>query len=253
LVHPYPVRRFSIAYQLDRDVLYQDVLGLYHRAFGKYSGFRAKNFDDFSTASDHRSAPSSTDQTLSLVSAGVYQLQKAYGKDKVGIAVGYPVRVIYKPVAGTTVVAIGGVNATVTTQWTVSTTTGRVTFNANKSKAITAITQAGSAVANVGASHGFLVGETVHFSGVVGMVQINGLRGQITSIAATTITVGIVSTGFSAYTSGGTVNTNPQAGEAVTGGTEFDFCVRFDAPVSVTQNHKTSRMVNIELVEILNP
>jgi site-specific DNA-methyltransferase (adenine-specific) len=27
----------------------------------------------------------------------------------------------------------------------------------------------------------------------------------------------------------------------------------FDAPVSVTQNHKTSRMVNIELVEILNP
>lgn len=71
------------------------------------------------------------------------------------------------------------------------------------SRAITAITQAASAVVTVGA-HTFAIGDVVAFSGVVGMTQINGLSAAITATAATTITVAINSTAFSAYTSGGT-------------------------------------------------
>ena len=69
--------------------------------------------------------------------------------------------------------------------------------------AITAITQAASAVVTIGA-HTVLVGEQVTFSGVGGMVEINGLTAAVTATAATTITVAINSSGFTAYTSGGT-------------------------------------------------
>jgi hypothetical protein len=67
---------------------------------------------------------------------------------------------------------------------------------------ITAITQAASAVITIGA-HSFANNDVVHISGVVGMVEINGLSGTVTATAATTITVNINSAVFTAYTSGG--------------------------------------------------
>ena len=54
------------------------ILDLYHRAYGRFAGFRVKNRVDFST-NGHTSTPTATDQTLSLVSAGIYQLVKRYG------------------------------------------------------------------------------------------------------------------------------------------------------------------------------
>lgn len=80
------------------------------------------------------------------------------------------------------------------------------TYVGVKSFAITAITQAASAIVTVG-THTFVVGDVVEFSGVVGMTQINGLIGTVTAIDAATITVNINSTAFTAYTSGGTAAT----------------------------------------------
>lgn len=252
LVHPYPIRRFSIAYQLERDILQDTVLNLYHRAFGKFAGFRAKNFDDFSTAANHRNPPSALDQSLNLVTAGVYQLRKRYGTDKTGIAVGFPERTIYKPVANTTLLAVAGL-AVPANGYTVNTINGQVTFSANKTAIITAISKASNAVISC-AGHTFLANENVHISGVAGMTQINGLRANIISIVAgVSITVNINSTAFDVYASGGIANTRPQTGEAVTGGCEYDFPVRFDSDISVVQNHKTSRSVSFDLVELLNP
>ncbi len=77
------------------------------------------------------------------------------------------------------------------------------TYVGVNSKSISAITKAASAVVTVG-THTFVVGDVVEFASVSDMPQINGLTGSITAIAATTITVNINSTGFSAYTSGGT-------------------------------------------------
>lgn len=78
---------------------------------------------------------------------------------------------------------------------------------------ITGITQAASAVVTintVSGSNPFSLGNNVGFSGVVGMTQINGLVGRITAIGgssgAWTFTVNINSLGFTAYSSGGTVN-----------------------------------------------
>lgn len=116
--------------------------------------------------------------------------------------------------------------------------------------AITAITKAANAVVT-SPGHGLITGQSVTFSGVGGMTQINGLTGLVTFISSTQYSVNINSTAFSTYTSGGIgtpttivfvlpVNTTgktliggsfyayPQAADALVWAGEFDIAVRFD-------------------------
>jgi len=250
LVHPYPVRIYTVFYTQFTADLWDQILSLYHRSYGMFAGFRVKALDDYTT-NNRTGTPTAVDQTLALVSAGIYQLQVAYGGAGTPISIGKPVRTIFKPVAGTTKIAIGA--AEQVTRFSVSTTTGRVTFT-NLTKAITAITQAASAVITVGAAHGYNTNDSVYISGVSGMTQINGLRAFITTTAATTITVAINSTTFTAYTSGGNVNTTPQTGEIVYGGCEFDIACRFNSRIDVTSLAPGIRESSqIEIIELLNP
>lgn len=252
LVHAIPVRTFDISYILDQQSLWDSVLNLYHRAHGKYAGFRARCYDE-NTTNGLIGVPTAFDEPMALVSAGVYQLQKRYGTDKTAGAAGYPVRTIFKPVSGTVLVAIGA-TAIRSADWAVNTTTGRVTFAADQTAVVTAITKAASAVLTVGAGHGLVVGQSVQVSGVVGMTEINGLRALITATTSTTITLAINSTAFTTYASGGVVHTRPQTGEAVTGGCEFDFPVRFDSSLPIGQDFPGYRTANgIRLIELLNP
>lgn len=253
LVHPYPRRIYNVAYTQQTADLWDAILALYHRAYGMFAGFRVKALDDYTT-NGRTGTPTATDQTLAVVTAGsVYQLQVKYGAGGTPLGIGEPVRTIFKPVSGTTKVAVGGVEVSTPAMWSVSTTTGRVTFAANKTRGVTGITQAASAVVTVGA-HTFVTGESVHFTGVVGMTEINGLRGTITGTGATTITVNINSSAFTAYASGGTVNTNPQTGEAVTGGCEYDIPCRFNSRIDVAAIARDVRVADsIEIIELLNP
>lgn len=254
LVHRYPRRRFVVHYTLTTLDLWARTIALYHRAYGMYSGFRVKCVDDYTTNAN-TGTPTAFDQPLLYVSAGVYQLQKQYGSGATPLGIGLPVRSLFKPVSGTVKVGLGGVQVlnSPVVNWTVSTTTGRVTFSANKSRSITAITKAASAVVTVG-SHTFLVGESVYFSGVVGMTEINGLRGAVTAISGTTITVGINSTSFSTYTSGGTAQTQPQVSETLTAGCEFDIPCRFNSGIDIQQIAPGVRESGqIDIVELLNP
>lgn len=252
LVHPYPMRVFNVMYTQSTANLWDQIIALYHRAYGMYAGFRVKALDDYTTNA-RTAAPTATDQTLAVVTAGtVYQLQVKYGTGATPLGIGLPVRTIYKPVASTTKVAIGSLEQNAA-MWSVNTVNGRVTFAANKTRAITAITQAASALVTVGA-HTFAVNESVYFSGVAGMTQINGLRGTITAVGANDITVAINSTTFSTYTSGGNVNTNPQTGEVVYGGCEYDIPARFNSRIDVTALSPGVReSAQIEIIELLNP
>lgn len=249
-----PYREFDIGYIKEEPELAQALASLYHRTYGGYAGFRVKSWDDYTTANDGRSAYTSTDTTLDLISEGVYQLVKEYGRDGPALPVlGRPRRTIYKPVSGEVAISVAGADYPAT-QWSVDATTGRVTLAANKSRAITAITQAAQAVLTVG-SNTFLVGESVVISGVVGMTQINNLRALVTAKpSATEITVDINSTAFSAYVSGGTVQTRPIAGEVVAGGCEFDIPVRFDSAFSVNALDQYNREISgLRLMELLDP
>src|SRR5574337_629318 len=228
LIHPYPVLSFDLSSLAAHDALYTGLLDLYRRAYGSYGGFRLRHWDEWSTN----------------------------GGSGVLLAEGKPTRRLFKPVAGSVRVAIAGqeIGNVGATRWTVDITTGRVTFAADKTKAITAITQASQAVLTVGASHGFVVNDVVQVSGVAGMTQINGLRAAVTAIGASTITLAINSTTFSAYTSGGVVHSAPQTGEAVTAGCEFDIPVKFLTKLQAKHSFPThSELPQILLRERLNP
>lgn len=251
LVNPFPRRKFDVSYLLDNDQTYAELQAIYHRAHGKFAGFRIRCFDEFSS-NGRNGTPTAFDQPMTLVSAGVYQLTKRYGTDKAAGATGYASRNIKKPVAGTTRVAIGATEIR-SADWSVSTTTGRVTFAADQTYSITGITKAAAAVITLG-THALVVGQSVHISGVLGMTQINGLRALITAITGTTITVAINSSAFNTWTSGGAVHTRPQTGEACTAGFEFDFPVRFNTAMPIGQDYPGHRSVDgVELIELLNP
>ncbi len=253
LIHPYPMRSFVINFTSYRDAVIKEVIDLYARAHGRYAGFRVKWHDDYTTNSDGISTPTPFDQDMLLVSAGIYQIQKAYGFGASPGAAGYPVRQIAKPVSGSVYVGVGGVFAPALSM-TADATTGRVTFAANKTRAVTFITKAVQAVISC-AGHTFIVDESVHISGVVGMVEINGLRGLIVSVVAgVSITVAINTSGFTGYTSGGTANTRPQTGEAVTSGCEFDIPCRFNSDMEIASLTRIVRdMGSLEVVELLAP
>lgn len=257
LLHPFPVRQFHFAYDAKATTLYANIANTYHRAFGKFAGFRVKCLDDFTT-NGQTAAPTAFDQTLQIITQGeLYQLQKVYGEGGTPLAIGRPYRTLFKPVAGTVLVGIvnptTGNNTPIAGAWTVDSTTGRITF-VNKTRTITGITQAASAVISC-AGHTFVVNDSVYVSGVAGMTQINGRRATVTAISAgVSITVSINSSAFSAYSSGGILNNCPQTGETVTGGCEFDIPARFDSVLNITQNLIEYRdIASLTLVELLNP
>ena len=251
LAHPFPVRKFDVSYLLDKDDTYAELQAIYHRAHGKYAGFRIRCIDEWSS-NGRVGTPTPFDQAMGLVASGVYQMRKWYGTDKSSGATGYAYREVKKPVSGTPRVGIQSTEIR-SADWSVDTTTGRVTFAADQTYAISGISQAGSAVITIGAST-LVVGQSIHVSGVAGMTQINGLRALITGKFGTTIVVSINSTAFSTYTSGGVIHTRPQAGESVTAGFEFDFPVRFNSSMPIGQDFPGHRVVDgVELLELINP
>jgi len=251
LVHPFPRRRFDVSYLLENDRIYTELCGLYHRAHGKFGAFRIRCEDEYSS-NGRIGVPTAFDQPMGLVSAGLYQLCKTYGTDKPAGATGYPYRTIHKPVAGTIKVAIGPTEIR-SADWSVVTTTGRVTFAADQGATITAISKASSAVISL-ATNPYVVGQSIHLSAVLGMTEINGRRALITAVSGLNVTVAINSTAFGTYTSGGVTHTRPQTGEAVTAGFEFDFPVRFNSSLPVGQDYPALRAVDgVELIERLNP
>ena len=253
LLHRFPRRTFDASVMLDEATLWNQVVNVYMRAFGRYAGFRVKCFDEWST-NGRKLPPTPFDQPLLLVSSGVYQLVKYYGTDKAALAgLGHPYRKLKKPVAATTRVGIQTTEIRAA-DWSVDTTTGLVTFAADQTRAVTAISKAASAVLDVGAGHSFVTGMSVHVSTVAGMTQINGLRALVTATGASTITVAINSTAFSTYTSGGVVHTRPQTGETPTAGCEFDFPVEFTTSLPVGMDYPGYRPVDsLILRELLNP
>lgn len=255
LRHPYPVFRYEIGLTpRTEDWMIDNILDFYHRCRGRRDGFRIKNHADFST-NNYRDIPTAGDQPCVLVNplAGTWQITRWYGDPSDSEA---SRRRIRKPVAGSVLAGVRDAADTVhsITAWTVDTSTGIITLSASKSKAITGITKASQAVITVGASHGFVVGDSVVSSGVVGMTQINGLRAAVVNTTGSTITVDIDSSGFSDYVSDGNADTWPQTGEQLTAGCYFDIPVNFESDLSGV-SFASFRVMSgsVTVVENLNP
>jgi hypothetical protein len=111
--------------------------------------------------------------------------------------------------------------------FTLDTTTGIATLTPDSSATITAITKANPGVVTAN-SHGFSNGDKIYIENVGGMTQVNGLVFTIGSVATNTFSLGVDTTNYSTYTSGGSARKFVQPAEVLDWTGEFDVPVRFD-------------------------
>lgn len=182
---------------------------------GRGHGFRFKDWADYQVAASE-----------GLLGTGVgtglptYQMAKRYAAGgqnrdrKIIKPVASPVAVMYR-----NGIAIGGA--------TYSTITGIATLPAVSSFAITGITKANPGVVSA-PGHTFVNGNQIYIANVVGMTQVNNTLATIAGVASGVFNLGIDTTAYSTYVSGGTAYRYPQAADALTWSGEFDIPVRFD-------------------------
>lgn len=110
--------------QRDLDELHDDAWSWYVAVASGDYGFRVKDWGDYKSCSP-LDTPSPTDEIIGTGTGALatFQLAKAYSAGAASYS-----RTIRKPVTGTVRVAVAGVEKTITTQWTLDSTTGIVTF-----------------------------------------------------------------------------------------------------------------------------
>lgn len=267
--HPYRRLTINLNFTNRTDDFAEDYIqDLFDRAGGIGGGFRWKNPSDYST-NGRVGTPAFNDQICTLTTGTSYQIIKWYGTQGVATS---PQSRLRKPVDDTVLVGIRDdfsndvqiVNDLVSSpnvvRWSVD-VFGVITFAANVERTINGITAGASTIVDLGASHGVIVDDSLHFSSVPGMTEINGLRGTVTAVGATTATVDIDSSSFTAFSLASpnvaVVNTAPQENELVVAGCYFDVPVRFDSTsVKAFVNKNAADVIasnSVRLIELLDP
>jgi len=207
----------GIKNQANLDVL----IAFFRVAKGKANGFRFKDWIDYLVAQ--------TEGRLGTTAVGTgfaaYQLYKRYSN-----AAGSEDRIIQKPVSGQTTVYRDSSPVTVgggAGQIAIDYTTGIITFVADSSFSITAITKADPGVVTTSAPHGFSNGDLIYISGVGGMVEVNNRVFAITGASGSVFSIEDTS-GHTTYTTGGLASKFPQPAESLQWAGEFDVPARFD-------------------------
>lgn len=170
-------------------------------------------------------------------------------------------RPIKKPTSGTVTVYRNASPVTVGAgagQIAIDTTNGTVTFVADDSDTVTAVTPGATTdVTLTAALTGLSIGERLYLSGLTGTIgaALNGIAHVITNIATNVYTLATNTTGL-AWTSGGSGFAYPQDGEPLVWAGEFDVPVRLelDAMQASVRNAAGGRLVmswdSIELIEL---
>jgi uncharacterized protein (TIGR02217 family) len=115
-------RRYDVAYGIRRADDLAAVVAFFEARNGRLHGFRFKDWADFKSCLPSQS-PGPTDQPIGTGNgaATLFQLTKRYASGAQTWT-----RAITKPVAGTVTIALNG--ATQASGWSISTTTGLITF-----------------------------------------------------------------------------------------------------------------------------
>lgn len=228
-------KRWSIQYEARTPDMADDLIAFWEGRDGGSRGFRMRDWAEYTV----------TDGPLFPNGSPYVQLVKTYVS-------GTQTRThnIFAPESPTVVVKKNG---STFGGWTANYSTGVITLPVVNSKSITSISQAVSAVVGVGASHGFSSGMIAYFSGVTGMTEINGLVGEITATGASTITVDLDTSQFSAWTSGGTAATYLTTSDVLTWSGSHDYPVRFDALSQQIQQDDVfvRSWLSIEILELV--
>ena len=156
---------------------------------GRAHGFRFKDWFDYSV----------TDEPLVPDGGPTVQLIKTYGS-----GFNNYVKNITKPVSGEVTINLGG-SEYGSGSYTVDTTTGIVTLDPLDTIDILDITQASPAEVTTDGAHGLSNGDQRWLTGIGGMTELNDTEVVITVTGSDTFTIGVNTTAYTAYTSGGEV------------------------------------------------
>lgn len=221
----YPLHEYDVAYGVRTDAALYDLTHFFMVMHGAGHSFRYKDWADYKSCSPV-STPSQTDCSIGTGDfvTTVFQLQKTYTEGDLIMD-----RPIKKPVSATVSVAVGG-TAMPTANVSVSYASGTVTF-AVASANISNITQANPALVTA-SGHSIQTGQIIYITEVAGMAELtDGWYTPSVSNANQFTLVGVDSSGYGAYASGGFFTTVPPSGAVITAGYEFDVPCRFESDV----------------------
>lgn len=219
----YPRHEFDITYGVKRQNHIYDLLKFFHSVVGRTHGFRYKDWNDYKSCTV-LDTPTATDCDIA-VGDGIdvdFQLIKPYVS-----GVLEQDREITKPVSGTVLMSIAGITSQ---RWSVATTTGVVTFDADLNYTITNAVSSGTNTVFTVAANALNVGDSVWLDSFTGdWAGLNDLRYTVTVETAATFTIAFDTSAFAAYAANaGETHTIPQLSEDVQAGFEFDIPCRFD-------------------------
>lgn len=215
-------------------------------------GFRFKDFHDFKVTQDGTVAGSQG--LLGTTGLGIVQNPNTYQSYRQYLTgSNSDLRKILKPVTGT---CAAYRNGAVIAGATLDTTTGIWTIPYQYSKLISnpGITQANPGNVHV-VAHGLSNGNQVYIDTVVGMTQVNGGPYTVTTAGVDNFTIGINTTGFGAYVSGGRVYMVDALTDVMTWDGQFDVPVRFDVDALVAglvSDGSLYEISSLPLLELLN-
>lgn len=207
-------RYYDLAEHVLTQAQHDRALAFFHAMQGRAHGFRLRDWGDYQV-----------DATSGILGTGVgtgyptHQTKKRYTAGSAQHD-----RTIHK-LAGAPVALVAGVPDVGAS---FNSNTGICTLSALSTRTITGITNANPGVITTSAPHGFVTGDLIYVSGVVGMTEVNGIAFTITEIAPTTFSIGVDTSGYGAWTSDGTAAKFPQPAAALRWTGEFDVPVRFD-------------------------
>lgn len=238
-----PLRSYDVAHGIKSQADFETLLNFFLSVQGMKTGFRFKDWSDFEVAT--------TESYMTKNSELVYQVGKNYvsGATTVSRDIKKVVDASYTIYRDGSPVAEGAGAG----QYSIDVTTGIVTFVADATGSITAITKALPGVIT-SATHGLSNGDEVYLDSIGGMTALNGQTVTVTVVDPNNFSIGIDTThpDYDPYTSGGTWSKNIQSSETLTWSGEFDVPVRFntDKLNSIWKSYNVYEWGQIPLIEL---
>jgi uncharacterized protein (TIGR02217 family) len=214
--------RWNVAHGVKSQAALDELIAHFRIAKGRANWFRFRDWADFEVST------STGRLGTGAVGTGgpTYQLYKRYSH-----AAGSEDRLISLPESGGVTVYRGATPVVIGAgagEIAIDYTTGIVTFVPDASKSILAISKASPGVIQTSTAHGYSTGDLIYLASIGGMTELNGTVVTITEVGADEFSIGVDTTGYTTYTSGGTAAKYPQAADALTWAGTFDVPARFD-------------------------
>ena len=254
----YPRHRYLVGISAGKSTKIETLRQLFHSTRGAFSGFRFKDYNDYSSATIQGDTVAYDDQDISVGDGATltYQVLKNYTTLTTTVQ-----RKITKLVSGSFLTGFTGESPTAWsiqdtgTTWAIDEDTGIITYAADIQKTITGAVDVGGVTTRL-TSVGHTITsatDTIALSTFTGNWDgLNSQRFNITGLTIDTIDIAFNSSAYAAYSgNGGQLNTIPQTFETIVWGAEFDVPVRFSSDgIQISQISPGIEQASVELIEI---